>query len=377
MNIQHKQPEHTLKSLRGPSKILKEILDKVEETKHSSGNRISKRYIQKDIKQSIDNLLNSTNKNWSVLKALITSILCKIAYPEWDTRNHNKNINGLYNLSTFDKHICSYLFNIGYYDSPTCFYLTSSLNLSEPFTLDYKGGISPKSCKESFLFLLERINVKFSKTDCKKILFYIFKYLKDRKEETIKLKNKPLDISNIYFMDYLDEILSEIFEVEDSSVIPVIAVYSYCEIMNKYIWKNCLLKSLKEHTASDKGSNSLGDIEGYDDNGKPFLAIEVKHKIKIDETIIKNFDDKSNNNYKLIRYIITTAQEKTRPGKRNNIIICNINEFLNINLSVLQGDKIIEEYIQNLRKNVLEYRNLDIKVKKDIEAIFEKYSKTI
>lgn len=160
MNIQHKQPEHILKSPRGPSMILKEILDKVEGTKHSSSNRISKRYIQKDIKQSIDNLLHSTNKNWSVLKALITSILCKISYPNWDTRNHNKNINGLYNLSTFDKHICSYLFNIGYYDSPTCFYLTSSLNLSEPFTLEYKGGISPKSCKESFLFLLEKIQCK-------------------------------------------------------------------------------------------------------------------------------------------------------------------------------------------------------------------------
>lgn len=184
-------------------------------------------------------------------------------------------------------------------------------------------------------------------------------------------------------MEYLDEILTEIFEVEDSSVIPVIAVYSVMQVLQQNIWKSCFLKPLKEHTASDKGSNSFGNVELYDDKGNPWQIIEVKHKIKIDDTIIKIFDDKTNNNYKIIRDIVTTEQEKMRFGKRNNIQIFNIIDYVNVKLRnsfssssiLLQSDKIIEEYIQLFRKNVLEYRNLDIKVKKDIEAIFEKYSK--
>jgi hypothetical protein len=351
--------------------ILLHLLKKIEKS-----NKF-KKYISGNIRSHIDLLLSLTRKNKSVLKALISSLLAKLKYTDWDTRLHKKSISGLENLDRIDeKYISPVLFEKGHYDSSTKFSLTASLNLPEPFTEDYKGGISPKECKISFLFLMKEMNEN-SKFDCEKVLLYILQKLKKRKNSLYKLQNKTLIINEEIFMENIEDLLNEIFDtVENCSVIPVIAIHCLCSIIQPYIWKNRKIIPLKEHTACDKNTDSFGDIEGYDNEGNLKLAIEVKHKIKIDDIIIKTFDDKTNNNYKIVRYIITTLPIKQYCGKRNNILITNAINFILSQLSNLQDiENINKNYLISFRKAILDYKNLDIKVKEDCEKIFEKYMK--
>lgn len=356
--------------LRPINEILLTYLKKVEKGKF-------KKYISGNIRENIDLLLSLTRKNKSVLKVIISSLFAKLKHPNWDTRLHKKKINGLENLDSVDeKFISPVLFKEGYYESSTKFSLTASLNLYEPFTEDYKGGISPKECKISFLFLMKEMNEN-SKFDCEKVLLYILQKLKKRKNSLYKLQKKNLPINEEIFMENIEDSLNEIFDtVENCSVIPVIAIHCLCSIIQPYIWKNRKIIPLKEHTACDKKTDSFGDIEGYDNEGNLKLAIEVKHKIKIDDIIIKTFDDKTNNNYKIIRYIITTLPIKQYCGKRNNILITNAINFILSQLSNLQDiENINKNYLLSFRKAILDYKNLDIKVKEDCEKIFEKYMK--
>jgi hypothetical protein len=159
--------------LRPINEILLTYLKKVEKDKF-------KKYIPGNIRENIDLILSLTRKNKSVMKVIISSLLAKLKYSNWDTRLHKKNISGLENLDRIDeKYISPVLFKEGYYESSTKFSLTASLNLYEPFTENYKGGISPKECKTSFLFLMKEMNEN-SKFDYEKVLLYILQKLKKR-----------------------------------------------------------------------------------------------------------------------------------------------------------------------------------------------------
>jgi hypothetical protein len=353
-------------------KVRKNSIDKsVDDIVLSLVNKVEKTcrfkyYIQRDIRESIDTLFSNTRKNKSVLKAFISAVISKIKYKDWDTRLHKKKIGGFENLDSIDSRFISpILFEKGYYTSLTKFSLTESLNLNEPFTLDYIGGISPKESKEAFLFLMERLNDGNYKFDCENITYYIFQKLKKKNDTVVSLQNKTFLIKeNTINMKNIDEILNEIFDtVENGSVLPVIAIHCLC--INS--WSNLNIKPLKEHTACDKNTNSYGDIEGYDKEGNIKLAIEVKHKIKIDDNIINIFNKKTKKNYFYNRFILTTSSMNFI-GDKNNLVYNNVVEFIKNNIRQSP-----EEYILSFRKAILEYKNLDLKVKEDCEKIFEKY----
>jgi hypothetical protein len=339
--------------------ILLHLLKKIEKSSKF------KKYIPGTIRSHINLLLSLTRKNKSVLKALISSLLSKLKYPDWDTRFHKKSIKGLENLDRIDeKYISPLLFEKGYYNSSTKFSLTASLNLSEPFTKNYKGGISPKECKNSFLVLMEEMNEN-PKFDCEKVLLYILQKLKERKDDLQKLQKKTLVLKELNMVNIKD-LLNEIFDtVENCSVVPVIAIHCLC-VNNQ---KDLMIKPLKEHTTCDKNTDSFGDIEGYDNEGKLKLAIEIKHKIKIDDNIKNIFNAKSKQDYFYNRYILTTLPT-TFNYDENNIIYWNVIDYIVANNKINFND-----YISLFRKAIFDYKNLDIKVKEDCEKIFLKYMK--
>jgi hypothetical protein len=362
--------------LRPINEILLTYLKKVEKDKF-------KKYIPGNIRENIDLILSLTRKNKSVMKVIISSLLAKLKYSNWDTRLHKKNISGLENLDRIDeKYISPVLFKEGYYESSTKFSLTASLNLYEPFTENYKGGISPKECKTSFLFLMKEMNEN-SKFDYEKVLLYILQKLKKRKDNLQKLQKKTLSIVNIIKMDIVKKILNDIFDtVDNCSVIPVIATHLIYTLKESFKSNNInIIKPLKEHTTCDKNTDSFGDIEGYDKDGNLKIVIEVKHKIKITKNIFNTFDNKTNNNYNIYRCITTTIKnpikEEDIDGDTENIDIINTTDLIKFNLSNLLEFKkdIYKDYLISFRKAILDYKNLDIKVKEDCEKIFEKYMK--
>jgi hypothetical protein len=343
--------------------ILLHLLKKIEKS-----NKF-KKYIPRPIRENIDLLLSLTRKNKSVLKAIISSLLAKLKYPDWDTRIHKKNLGGIENLNRIDeKYISTVLFEKRYYDSSTKFSLTASLNLAEPFSMNYKGGISPKECKNSFLILMEEMNEN-PKFDCEKVLLYILQKLKERKEDLQKLQKKSLIIKEEITLQMFKNFINEIFNtVENCSVLPVIAIHTLHSLN-----KNLILKPLKEHTACDKNSDSFGDIEGYDkDTNELALVVEVKHKIKITDTIIKTFELKNKSHLDISLCIVTT--EKQEQDFYENILLANVSQNIEINLYTFYN-KNIKDYIISFRKAIFDYKNLDIKVKEDCEKIFQKYMK--
>ena len=174
-------------------------------------------------------------------------------------------------------------------------------------------------------------------------------------------------------MNILDisKLLDEINKLgSGASVIPVIIVHTLLSVIQPYLWVGISMKPLKEHTAPDNHSKSYGDIEGLDIHLKPKIAIEVKHKIKIDDTIVAIFDEKTKNEDIPLKFIITTAKTE-RSIVQSNICIDTLNGFV---ISYLQQTLFHERticliFIKELRTQIVSYKNMSVSIKESINEI--------
>ena len=342
-------------------------IDSIDDT------RLTEKYGDVCIKDELDTLLKNISKSWSPLKATTASIVAKMKYPDWDTRYHQLQIGGKYSLRTIDKsYVSDFLYKRGLYDTSTEFALTRSFEKAEPFNKEYSGSISPKECKKSFLSVVEIINTRIDIPLLNDMLVYLLLFLKNRKETTTSLKNsivtssKGLDILDVFKM------LGEINKLgSGSSVIPVIIAHTLLLVIQPYLWTGITINPLKEHTAPDNHSKSYGDIEGIDSSSsKPKIAIEVKHKIPINESIEMIFDKKTKDEDIPLKFIITTAKTERRVAQ-NNICIDTINGFV---ISYLQQTLFHEKticliFIKELRTQIVCYKNIGVSIKQSINEI--------
>lgn len=322
------------------------------------------------IKDELDIISKNISKSWSPFKATIVSVIAKIMYPDWDTRNHQIQIGGKYSLRKLDKcYVSNFLYKKGLYDTSTEFALTRSFEKAEPFNKEYSGMISPKECKTSFLNIVEVINTKKDIYLLNDILVYLMTFLKNRKNTKTTLKNSIVVSSKSLNILDVSKLLDEINKLgSGSSVIPVIIVHTLLCIIQPYLWIGILMKPLKEHTAPD--SHSYGDIEGLDFSSKPKIVIEVKHKILINDTIIEIFDEKIKNNDVPLKFIITTAKTE-RIVVKNNICIDTLNGFV---ISYLQHILFHEKticliFLKELRLRIVSYNNMSISIKESINKM--------
>ena len=324
------------------------------------------------IKDELDIISKNISKSWAPFKATIVSVIAKIVNSDWDTRKHQTQIGGMYSLRTIDKcYVSGYLYKKGLYDSSTEFALTRSFEKAEPFDKNYSGMISPKECKISFLNIVEVINTKIDIHLLNDILVYLMTFLKNRKETTTTLKNSIVVSSKDMNILDVSKLLDEINKLgSGSSVIPVIIAHTLLSVIQPYLWVGISMKPLKEHTAPDNHSNSHGDIEGLDINLKPKIAIEVKHKITINDTIVAIFDEKIKDEDIPLKFIITTAKTE-RKVVQNNICIDTLNGFV---ISYLQQTLFHERticliFIKKLRTHIVSYKNMSVPIKESINEI--------
>ena len=350
------------------------LLQKALDSNIVDTTRLMEKYGDICIKDELDIISNNTSKSWAPLKACVVSVIAKIANPDWDTRNHQTQIGGKYSLRTIDRnYVSNYLFNNGLYDTSTEFALTRSFEKPEPFNKEYSGNISPKECKISFLNIVEVINTKIDIHLLNDILVYLITFLKNRKETTTTLKNSIIVSSNDVNIHILDvsKLLDKINNLgSGSSVIPVIISHTLLSVIQPYLWVGISIKPLKEHTAPDNHSKSHGDIEGLDINFKPKIAIEVKHKITINDTIVAIFNEKIKDEDIPLKFIITTAKTE-RKVVQNNICIDTLNGFV---ISYLQQTLFHEKticliFIKELRKQIVSYKNMSVCIKESINEI--------
>lgn len=324
------------------------------------------------IKDELDKIIKNTSKSWAPLKATIVSVVAKMVNPDWDTRLHQTQIGGKYSLRTTDRcYVCNYLYNKGLYDSPTESALTRSFEKAEPYNKNYSGKISPKESKSAFLNLVEIINTKIDTQLLNDILIYLLSFLKNREKRQLRLNDSIVVSSKHINMLDVSKLLDEINKLgSGSSVVPVIIAHTLLSVIQQYLLVGITMKPLKEHTAADNHSKSCGDIEGIDISFNCKIAIEVKHKISITDTIVAIFDEKTKDEDIPLKFIITTAKTERRVVQ-NNICIDTLNGFV---ISYLQQTLFHEKticllFIEELRKQIVSYKNMSLSIKESINEI--------
>jgi hypothetical protein len=327
------------------------------------------------IKDDLDVISNNISKSWAPFKATVASVIAKMVNPEWDTRNHQTQINGKHSLRTIDRcYVSNYLYKNGLYDTSTEFALTRSFEKAEPFDKKYSGMIKPKECKTSFLNIVEIINTNPDEDLLNDILVYLMTFLKQRRETTTTLKNSIVvssSSSNVINLHHVSKALDEINKLgSGSSVIPEIITHTLLSVIQPHLWAGISMKPLKEHTAPDNHSKSYGDVEGLDANFKPKIVAEVKHKISINDTIVAIFDKKTKDEDIPLKLIITTASTENRVVQ-NNICIFTLNAFVITHLqqTLFHERTICLIFMKELRMRIVSYQNMSVSIKESINEI--------
>lgn len=173
-------------------------------------------------------------------------------------------------------------------------WLTRSLEQPHPYNLKYPGNIQNKDLKKAFLEVIDYIQKNPDQAkECSVLLIYSVNKLVSGKININKLKTEEnLDIEKI--ISFLEHCFNYRYQERGGSKIPVIAIYSIFTILVKELkrYKNCNLKPLGSHTASDKNSKASGDIEILNEFNLIEESIEIKFGKAIDAHLMRIVKDK-------------------------------------------------------------------------------------
>jgi len=223
----------------------------------------------------IDNLTEQTLKNIEIIAqksqnqkgvftVFVTLSIYKTIHPKQDIRNHQTQIKNGFSGRTIDtKYITPTLKRLGLPSMAESGWLTRTLEQPYPYGLDYEGKISNKAVKKAFLELVHAIEI--DKCNPKYILVELFIQiieLQKQNQITIEPLANPEKLTITQMMNILDRQFGFKYKTFGGSKLPVLAFYSIYQILINEIsrYKNCTLKELGSHIASDRASKSAGDI---------------------------------------------------------------------------------------------------------------------
>ncbi|WP_177388667.1 hypothetical protein [uncultured Campylobacter sp.] len=285
--------------------------------------------LPEEFKTALDDIVMNSEKNKGVMTVLITLLLYKIIHPEQDIRYHQSSlrdsngvVRGFSGRGIDTKYVTPFLKNKKFPSMSASGWLTRSLEQALPYTLDYKGKISPKIVKEAFLRLVHAAQEGIVESDI--LLIYIFvSLIRQRESLSIELA-KPHNKSINSIVDILKEHFTYSYNCHGGSRLPTLAIYAayQCIINEVDRYKDKYLCSLESHNSADTQSGRIGDIDiNYLENNTPFEGVEIKHEIVIDGQLIYDAYEKFKG-YRTNRYyILTTANmEQAQWGEINKEI---------------------------------------------------------
>jgi len=102
------------------------------------------------------------------------------------------------------------------------------------------------------------------------------------------------------------------------------------------------------------------------------IAIEIKHKIKIDDTIVAIFDEKTKNEDIPLKFIITTAKTE-RNIVQSNICVDTLNGFVisHLQQTLFHERTICLIFIEKLRTKIVSYKNMSYSIKESANEILK------
>ncbi|MDR3286118.1 MAG: hypothetical protein LBT27_01575 [Prevotellaceae bacterium] len=266
------------------------------------------------IVKNIDVLVTNIENNKSLMSAIVTSMLNKIAEPQQDIRLHKKKFVNGYSARTLDTKVTTPFFKQHFqrYANKESGFLSLVTRVDIPWNLSEESNIAgrSKNTLHCFLVLLDAVENQTVKPD--ETLIYLFEKL-----HTLSLKEELIFTETIDTSDFIDIIninsvlsmLHQHFSMQLSSRLPVIAIYSIYEQLFKQVkrYENKILRPLNVHTSADK--HGYGDIEIWNIDNTPFEMVEIKHNISIDRNLVFDVAKKSENTDISRYYILTTAKD--------------------------------------------------------------------
>lgn len=337
----------------------------------------------KETNQNINILAKNCFTQKGVYTVFVTLCIYKLIHKNQDIRNHQTQIANGFSGRTIDTaFITPTLKELNLPSMAESGWLTRSLEQPHPYTLNYEGKISNKIVKKAFLELIDdmqtkNINPKFILVE---LIKQIINLQKENEVSIEPLKNpEKLTISNIILA--LEKQFSYPYYTFGGSKLPVLAFFSIYTILLKEIsrYKECSLKPLNSHTASDRTSKSAGDIEIFK-NGTIFEVIEIKLDKAIDSNMLKIIEEKvkkfSPTRYYIFSYYEILKKDREEIQKiidtikishgcqvvANGLIptlkyyfrlIENLEEFIKIYSNLIQNDNELKTIHKNIWNEIL------------------------
>jgi DNA (cytosine-5)-methyltransferase 1 len=189
-------------------------------------------------------------------------------------------------------------------------WLTRSLEQPYPYTLDYNGKISNTSVKEAFLNIIDFVENNHDLTEIiTEILIYQVKENTLANQICIIKLVDPEKLNITTVIHCLEAHFNHNYKTFGASKLPVIAFYViYLRLIQEVErYKDCTIKNLGSHTASDLTSKTAGDIEIFDKKKQLIEAIEIKQGKPINLQMVLNAKDKILKYHSRRYYIFSSA----------------------------------------------------------------------
>lgn len=337
------------------------------------------------LKQDLDQIKRIVSRvqagqNIAALTVLITLFVKKIMSPEQDVRLHREGMTGGFSGRSLDtKYVTPFLLknNFPYMQSGSG-WLTRSFEHPHPYDLSYPGKITPAPIKEDFLKSIDRVQQNPELSE--KYLQEIFKQLVSLREESQNLSlSRPKNKS----INFVVSLIEKFWGMESSGLsrVPVIAVFAAykCLINEVNRYKDCELLPLLAHNAPDQKTGRSGDIDIQSDS-KTVEAVEIKHGISIDKSVVSSAIDKVKRTTLKRYYILSTKDllaemdeitKLTMDAKINHgceVIVNGVTATLKYYLRLVSNtDDFMDYFVSELEKD----KDISYKAKIAWDAIVE------
>jgi len=331
--------------------------------------------INEEEKKYIDVIILYSESRKAALTVLIASAAHKLLNPKQDIRLHQANLDGGYSGRSIDtRHVTPFMKKYNFPAMAESGWLTRSFEQNMPFDSKYRGKITPPILKESFLFLIDKMQSSVRKADIY-LRIIICMLIEGRDKKDIVL-SKPSSLSINKIISYLKDHFEYKYKTSGASRLPVLAIYAIyqCFMAELKRFEGKSLKALEEHTTADARTGAIGDIEIIDREGLLFEGVEIKHGILITPDIIQSSYEKFKTNPVKRYYILSTANvDESARDKIDDlintilnahgcqVIVNGIYPSLWYYLRLINDvDKFIHYYVENIKADkVTKYEHKD------------------
>ncbi len=335
----------------------------------------------------LEKITSNIDRNKGVYTVLITLMVHKLLNPKQDIRYFQDKMENGFSARTIDtKYITPTLKELGLLSMAESGWLTRSLEQPYPYTKEYKGEISGKGMKEAFLNIVDSFqrNILITENLLRLIIHSAILFKKNNQIEIKKISNiNEVMISTI--IELLEKHFTEKYATHGGSKLPVLAFYAIYKSLISEVgrYKGCELAPLGSHTASDRTSQSAGDIQVIK-NKQVFEVVEVKLDKLVDLNMTRIAYEKiakfNPERYYILSYVGTLEKDhrqidelifeiKEKHGCQ--LIVNGLLHTLNYYLRIISNSKeFFNEYIE-LVKNDIELKTVH---KTKLQDLISEYS---